>query len=705
MEVPWRGINASNKANRTNTTAISHSKWNNNHADTKEMKHKWTDIQKTGVKTIKTKDQNGTAFNVAEKNWSWLKAKGGKYAWLFSRNFKSSFDASDAGMTWYIITGRGDQNAGMTRIKEVFNGVVVKPKDCAGVPGGTAYIDDCGECVGGTTGKEPCVVPVKDCAGVPGGTAYIDDCGECVGGTTGKEPCVVGNCTDVTLAAIKDFPNFNVQGFVPGYIDNKRQALAVNAKQHKDKWAAAIATFNGESATYNITMTSLLETDGECSYKLKVNGTLVGEYQNIPTKKDYTPYTQTFEGVQVSKGAKIQVEFNTHSNKTVPEGNGWAYARGRWTKVEFVCAGTIDCSANVDPIVTLSAPATVKEGFPIALTASVTDENMGIVEFYRGTTKVGTATSAPYTVNVTAGAPGVESFYAKAIDKCDGEGMSATVDVTVTKGGGQNCDIYTEIAGLVVMEAENTKSPLGKWKKVSSLNGYSGTGHIEFTGNKPSGGSANSPLTYKFKITESGDYRMLLRAHKRLAGSASDHCNDAYVKVTGDYTSGAGGAPINLLKSNTKFFGGSATGWGWAQKLDANHKKHLAIYKFKAGETYTMTISGRSQRFNIDRILFFKTSIPIATAQAADKETKDCRKSQFGVESLANTFEVYPNPASHTINFDVNGTTDVKVFNMQGKVVYSKVLNSSTTISSSELGGSGLYFIKANNESYKLIVE
>ena len=32
-------------------------------------------------------------------------------------------------------------------------------------------------------------VTVKDCAGVAGGTAYIDTCGICVGGTTGKTPC------------------------------------------------------------------------------------------------------------------------------------------------------------------------------------------------------------------------------------------------------------------------------------------------------------------------------------------------------------------------------------------------------------------------------------------------------------------------------------------------------------------------------------
>ncbi|MCG8697453.1 MAG: hypothetical protein MI922_05315, partial [Bacteroidales bacterium] len=148
MEVPWRGINASNAANRKNTTAISHSDWNNKHSDTPQMNHTWNDIKKTGVKTVDISNQNQTAFNVAVSEWNWLKAKGGKYAWLHSRNKKSKFDGSDAGMVWYIITGRGDQKAKMERIKQVFNGTVVKPKDCAGVPGGSAYIDDCGDCVG-----------------------------------------------------------------------------------------------------------------------------------------------------------------------------------------------------------------------------------------------------------------------------------------------------------------------------------------------------------------------------------------------------------------------------------------------------------------------------------------------------------------------------------------------------------------------------
>jgi len=39
--------------------------------------------------------------------------------------------------------------------------------------------------------------PAKDCAGVVGGYAYFDDCGNCVGGTTGKSPCVIETIWDL----------------------------------------------------------------------------------------------------------------------------------------------------------------------------------------------------------------------------------------------------------------------------------------------------------------------------------------------------------------------------------------------------------------------------------------------------------------------------------------------------------------------------
>jgi hypothetical protein len=54
--------------------------------------------------------------------------------------------------------------------------------DCAGEPGGAAFLDDCGSCVGGHTGLVACD---SDCAGEPAGAAYLDACGTCVEGSSG----------------------------------------------------------------------------------------------------------------------------------------------------------------------------------------------------------------------------------------------------------------------------------------------------------------------------------------------------------------------------------------------------------------------------------------------------------------------------------------------------------------------------------------
>ena len=60
-----------------------------------------------------------------------------------------------------------------------------------------------------------------------------------------------------------------------------------------------------------------------------------------------------------------------------------------------------------------------------------------------------------------------------------------------------------------------------------------------------------------------------------------------------------------MLRQNTKFFGGSDTGWGWATQLDlgGHTNKRIARYVLREGQTYALAVSGRSQRFNIDRII------------------------------------------------------------------------------------------------------
>tara|TARA_Y100001968_G_C18885712_1_gene493794 strand:- start:80 stop:445 length:366 start_codon:yes stop_codon:yes gene_type:complete len=53
--------------------------------------------------------------------------------------------------------------------------------DCAGVEGGTAVLDNCENCVGGTTGESSCI---EDCNGDWGGDAELDICGVCNGNNT-----------------------------------------------------------------------------------------------------------------------------------------------------------------------------------------------------------------------------------------------------------------------------------------------------------------------------------------------------------------------------------------------------------------------------------------------------------------------------------------------------------------------------------------
>jgi len=62
------------------------------------------------------------------------------------------------------------------------------------------------------------------------------------------------------------------------------------------------------------------------------------------------------------------------------------------------------------------------------------------------------------------------------------------------------------------------------------------------------------------------------------------------------------------LKKSNKFFGGADKKFAWASgnKLDlgGEHNKRIPAYQFKAGETYTLTVSGRSQKFKLDQIMF-----------------------------------------------------------------------------------------------------
>lgn len=141
------------------------------------------------------------------------------------------------------------------------------------------------------------------------------------------------------LQALRDFTAVAEGDFAPYYRDVRsadvsRHAFAIDAKQHKGVFAAARATFDGLPGNYDLTIATLTENDGESTYRLRVSGRLVGDFQN-PARTDGSPASHTWRRVELKPGDTIQVESNTHSNGKIPEAGAFAWARGRWTMLSL----------------------------------------------------------------------------------------------------------------------------------------------------------------------------------------------------------------------------------------------------------------------------------------------------------------------------------------------------------------------------------
>ncbi|MEM6884596.1 MAG: DUF5060 domain-containing protein [Verrucomicrobiota bacterium] len=151
-----------------------------------------------------------------------------------------------------------------------------------------------------------------------------------------------GSSGPIVYDAIDDFSN-KTSGQVAYYDDITYDSLAINpanASYDDTRFARASLNFNGASDDYDVTITTLTEFDGECTYRLLVNGSVVGTYQNsaVGNTADLQPNTHTWNGITLNNGDTIAVESNAHSNNTHVEAgppNGFAWARGRWRQLEL----------------------------------------------------------------------------------------------------------------------------------------------------------------------------------------------------------------------------------------------------------------------------------------------------------------------------------------------------------------------------------
>ena len=243
--------------------------------------------------------------------------------------------------------------------------------------------------------------------------------------------------------------------------------------------------------------------------------------------------------------------------------------------------------------------------------------------------------------------------------------------------------VFVEKGGIVAIEAESTGSGKGSWKEKTDVKDFSGTCHLEFNGNSTLSGPPKSPLKYYFKVKKPGKYQLTIRARKRLETKREDISNDCYVSLKGDFD-GGGGAPLNTLKEDTKMFGGNADDWGWASTLDFE-KKAPAIYELKEGETYELTISGRSKNFNIDRFLLVHESHKLRDVQNDNPKES---KSENAVKE----------PVIRTLTNTEGQQIEAELIMLDGDTLHAKIKGRSFQIPLNTLSETDQKFLKKWSE-------
>jgi hypothetical protein len=121
MELLWQAVNAADAVKRPYVTIISHSVWNDTHADTSQMHHTKSDVLALGVQWVQIINQNSRLHTKSDwLPWSWLQtASDSRLRWVYNRmRVVGKADVSDAGMVYYLLTN--DQSTTPGKLRQFF---------------------------------------------------------------------------------------------------------------------------------------------------------------------------------------------------------------------------------------------------------------------------------------------------------------------------------------------------------------------------------------------------------------------------------------------------------------------------------------------------------------------------------------------------------------------------------------------------------
>lgn len=339
-----------------------------------------------------------------------------------------------------------------------------------------------------------------------------------------------------------------------------------------------------------------------------------------------------------------------------------------WNTYVTNTIGDVDFDPTVQ-FVTPSDKASILIGEDLPVEVSATDDgSIANVKLYLNNVLVSTKTNAPYTWDSDAALQNMAEgdYTLKAIAE-DNTGNTSEVSINVSVAAPNNAGVGPEVGEhWVVCEVENTTSPLGDWElrkdgDADYFNGASNDQYLEFTGNVASGnGNDRSPLTYTFTAPKTAQYELLMRFHQNLdngAGGeyAGDYCNDVYITMEGNFTSGTAALSEEELRTEQKFFG-KGRNWGVGYRVTMytsdGEKNYPGRYNLIEGETYTLTIAGRSKQTCVDYWLFVDNSeindMPTAQEDMYTMLHSKYRPAEVGTDPVAVT-GVAVSPTSTTL--------------------------------------------------------
>lgn len=249
-----------------------------------------------------------------------------------------------------------------------------------------------------------------------------------------------------------------------------------------------------------------------------VNGATAIAPANFTIKANATDLDGNINKVELYNGATLLATLTTSPYifnwNTVPTGTYTITAKA----VDDLNASTVSTAVmitvkdNILPVVTISSPANGTTGiapasFTIKANATDSDGSITKVEFYNGTSLLGTSSNSPYTydwINIPAG---VYTVTAKAIDDLNATTTSSAITVTITNNSAPTLSIIEPLNGAIEIAPANFNI------KVNANDSDGSISRVEFyNGSSLIGTDVTSPYSQDWTNVPVGMYTLTAKA-------------------------------------------------------------------------------------------------------------------------------------------------------------------------------------------------